>query len=63
MIQLCADCWEQRFGYEPDMGDDASTFYPGVCDNGHDTGSVVFSPADYLDDNLSYIPPSERQAP
>lgn len=48
----CSDCFEQQFGYDPDMGDENSTFAPGTCANCGKEG-IVFTPDDYLLKNSS----------
>jgi len=30
-LKLCGDCHNRVHGYDPDMGDDATTFAPGDC--------------------------------
>lgn len=48
----CADCFEQRYGYEPDMGDDSSTFADGTCANCGKEG-IVFTPDEGMDRYLN----------
>lgn len=40
----CPDCYKKKFGYEPDMGDDDSTFAPGTCANCGKSDGIVFTP-------------------
>ncbi len=30
-IPFCLEHFEERLGYEPEMGDEGVTFYPGKC--------------------------------
>lgn len=46
-VAFCSDCFKAKYGYEPDMGDDGSTFEPGTCSN-CGRSQTVFTPSDDL---------------
>lgn len=51
----CPDCYEKKFGYEPDMGDDDSTFAPGTCANCGKSDGIVFTPDSSLKQGVRRI--------
>lgn len=39
---LCDDCFVTVHGYEPDMGDDETTFSPATCDRCGSVAGITF---------------------